>query len=349
MLALVSIDSLVPERHILRQVKPLVDSILRDLSPTFDAMYAQDGRPSVPPERLLKAMLLMAFFSVRSERMLCEQIGYNMLFRWFLDMDLTEAAFDATTFTKNRDRLLEHDVAGEFFRAIVEHSRSQGWLSSEHFSADGTLIESWASMKSFRPKDDDSGDNNGFGDFKGTKRKNDTHESKTDPDAKLIRKGRGREAKLAYVGHALMENRNGLAVGFELTEANGRAEPEAALDMLQGEQARKGSMKPRRITVAADKAYDTAAFVRRCRELRVTPHVAQFIAKNRGSRIDGRTTRHPGYAMSTRARRLIEKIFGWMKTVGGIRRSRFRGREKTAFAATIVTAAYNLLRMGGAA
>jgi len=345
MLALVSIDSMVPERHPLRQVKPVVDDILRGLSPTFDAMYAEGGRPSIPPERLLKSMLLMAFFSVRSERLLAEAVGYNMLFRWFLDMDLTEPAFDASTFAKNRDRLLEHDVARLFFDAVVAHARGKGWLSSEHFSVDGTLIEAWASMKSFRPKDDDKGDNNGFGDFKGTKRSNDTHESKTDPEAKLFRKGKGHEAKLAYMEHALMENRNGLVVDVEVTQATGTAEREAAIAMLERERASRGTPAPRRVTVAADKAYDVRSFIARCRALRVTPHVAQNVHARRSSGIDRRTTHHLGYAASTVLRRLIEKIFGWQKTTGGLRRSRFRGLKRTSFFAMISTAAFNLIRM----
>ena len=345
MLALVSIDRLVPERHPLRQLKPIVDELLRKLSPDFDTMYADAGRPSVPPERLLKSMLLMAFFSVRSERLLAESIGYNMLFRWFLDMDLTEEGFDASTFAKNRDRLLEHDVARKFFDAVVAHARGNGWLSSEHFTVDGTVIQSWASMKSFRPKDDDKSDNNGFGDFKGTKRSNDTHESKTDPEAKLFRKGKGQEAKLAYMEHALMENRNGLVVDVEVTEATGTAECDAAIVMLERERAAHATQKPRRVTLAADKAYDVRSFIKRCRQLRVTPHVAQNVHARRSSGIDARTTRHPGYAVSTVARRLVEKIFGWQKTTGGTRRSRFRGRKRTSFFAVMTAAAFNLIRM----
>ncbi len=340
MLALVSIDSLVPPRHPLRQLKPLVDQILKGLSSDFDSMYAVDGRPSVPPERLLKAMVLMALYGVRSERLFCEQLGYNMLFRWFLDMDMTDKVFVPTVFTKNRDRLMDHDVAAKFLSATVELARERGLLSSEHFSVDGTLIEAWASMKSFRPKDDHDSDNNGFGDFKGKKRSNETHESKTDPDAKLYRKGRGKEAKLAFMGHALMENRNGLIVDFELTEANGYAERDAAIAMLDRQRRGKGR-KPRRITLAADAGYDAREFVRRCRERRVTPHVAQ----KKHSAIDGRTTSHPGYAVSTKARRLIEKIFGWMKTAAAHRRTRFRGRRRTAFSTVVVAASFNLLRL----
>jgi len=343
MLALVSMESLVPPKHPLRELKPLVDAILRELSPVFDSMYAEDGRPSVPPERLLKSMVLMALYGVRSERLFCEQLGYNMLFRWFLDMDMTDKVFVPTVFTKNRERLMDHDVAARFLSATVEVARDRRLLSSEHFSVDGTLIEAWASMKSFRPKDDDDSDNNGFGDFKGKKRSNETHESKTDPESKLYRKGRGKEAKLAYMGHALMENRNGLIVEFEVTEANGYAERDAAIEMLDRQQARRGkkSRKPRRRTLAGDAGYDAKEFVKRCRERRVTPHVAQ----KKHSAIDGRTTSKVGYALSTRARRLIEKIFGWMKTAAAHRRTRFRGRRKTAFSTVIVAASFNLLRI----
>jgi len=342
MLALVSLESLVPPRHPLRSVKPLVDRILQDLSPEFDAMYASTGRPSVPPERLLKSMVLMALYTVRSERMFSEQLAYNMLFRWFLDMDMTEKVFDPTVFTRNRDRLMKHEVAELFLVATVDQARQRGLLSSEHFSVDGTLIDAWASMKSFRPKDDDDSDNNGFGDFKGKKRKNDTHESKTDPDAKLYRKGYGKEARLCFMGHALMENRNGLIVDFELTQADGYAERAAAETMLRRQKKRRRrSPKPRRITLGADSAYNTKAFVRTCRELRVTPHVARRL---RGA-LDGRTTARPGYTVSARSRLLIEKIFGWMKTTGAFRRTRFRGKPKTAFAAGIVAATYNLLRI----
>lgn len=345
MLALVSIESLVPERHPIRAVKRVADEVLRDLSPLFDALYADVGRPSIPPERLLKAVVLMALFSVRSERMLCEQLRYNMLFRWFLDMDLIEVPFDATGFTHNRDRLLNQKVAREFLQRIVAHAQEKDLASSEHFSVDGTLIEAWASMKSFRPKDDDSGDNNGFGDFKGTKRSNDTHESKTDPDAKLFRKGRGRESKLCYVGNVLMENRNGLIIDTELEMASGLAERVGALAMLRRLRERVASAMPRRVTVGCDKAYDVRDFIQQCRSLRVTPHVAQNITARRGSGIDGRSTRHAGYSASQRCRMLIEKIFGWEKTVGGMRRSRFRGRARTDASFTFTAAAYDLMRI----
>lgn len=355
LVAPLALDALVPERHPLRVIKPLVESALADLSPPFDAMYATEGRPSVPPERLLKGMLLMALFSVRSERMFCEQLAYNMLFRWFLDMDASEKPFVPTVFTHNRERLLEHDAVRKFFDAVVELARARDLLSSEHFSVDGTLIQAWGSTKSFRPKDDEGGDNNGFADFKGETRTNDTHASKTDPDAKLWRKGRGREANLSHMAHALMENRNGLLVDVEVTEASGTAERTAALTMVDREQkrrakrmrkAQKGSRKKqrgRRITLAADKGYDTKDFVKACRERRVTPHVAQHKNARRGSAVDARTTRHVGYPVSSIARRLIEKTFGWMKGVGGVRRSRFRGRRRTAAAVLMAASAFNLV------
>lgn len=361
MLALVSLDSFVPPDHALRRMRPLVQRVLAELDPVFDQMYASGGRPSVPPERLLKAMLLMALYSVRSERLFCEQLRYNMLYRWFLDMDIMDVPFDASTFSKNRDRLLEQDVARRFFEVVVELAREDGLLSSDHFSVDGTLVEAWASQKSFRPKDDDSDDNNGFADFRGKKRSNDTHESKTDPESRNYRKGFGREAKLSYMGHVLMENRNGLVTDFELTQADGHAERDAAADMLDRERerrerrkkkskkkrqqaSRRKNRKGRRITLGADKGYDAKEFIRRCRERRVTPHIAQNLSGRR-SAIDRRTTHHPGYRLSSTARLLIEKVFGWAKTIGGFRRTRFRGKRRTRAAGLMVMAAFNLLRI----
>ena len=357
MLCLMSPESRGPQDHPLRDIRALADAALLELSDTFDAMYASHGRASVPPERLLKASLLIALYSVRSERQFCEQLGYNMLFQWFLDMDLSEKAFDHSTFSKNRQRLIARDVSRRFFDEVVEEARTMGLVSGDHFSVDGTLVEAWASVKSFRRKDDDSGDNNQFGGFKGEKRSNETHESKTDPESRLFRKGRGREAKMSYMGHALMENRSGLMVDFELTEANGKAERAAALEMVDRERKRrkkkrkqakaskKRNRKGRRITLAADKGYDTRDFVRGCRERGVTPHVARNQHARRRSAIDGRTTRHPGYRQSSRARLLIEKIFGWMKAAGGFRRSRFRGREKTRASGLLVAATFNLMRL----
>ncbi len=355
----VPLEALVPERHPLRSIKPLVDQALAELSTTFDAMYAKEGRPSVPPERLLKGMLLMALHGVRSDRMFCEQLAYNMMFRWFLDMDMSEEPFVPTVFTHNRERMLEHDVARKFFDAVVEQARVRDLLSSEHFAVDGTLIRAWGSTKSFRPKDEEASDANGFADFKGTTRSNDTHASKTDPDAKLYRKGHGREAVLSHMAHALMENRHGLVVDFEVTEASGFVEREAAVTMVDREQKRRAKRmrkakkaqkikqrrRGRRITLAADKGYDTKDFARACRERCITPHVAQNKHARRRSAIDGRTTRQPGYRVSTVARRLIEKVFGWMKEVGGFRRSRFRGRQRTTASALMVVSALNLIRI----
>ncbi|MEM7156210.1 MAG: IS5 family transposase [Myxococcota bacterium] len=276
----------------------------------------------------------------RSERQLCEQLQYNLLYRWFLDMDMVEDAFDHSTFAKNRDRLLEHEVAVRFFDAVVDQARSAGLMSSEHFSVDGTMIEAWASAKSFRPKDDDDDDHNGWSDFRGKKRSNETHESKTDPEARLWRKGNGREAKLCFGGNALMENRHGLLVDFRIDIMNGRLERDAALEMLACNVGEGPG-----VTVGADKNYDTKAFVAELRRRGFTPHVTQNITEHRGSAIDGRTTRHAGYAISQRVRRRIEEIFGWFKTVGGLRRTRFRGTERTQMAAYILGKAYNILRI----
>jgi len=351
MLCLMSPESVVPAKHPLRQMKPLADEALATLSGTFDAMYSATGRPSIPPERLLKATLLMALYTVRSERLFCEQLDYNLLFRWFLDMDMTEPSFDHSTFSRNRQRLLDHDVAKEFFGVIVQQARTEGLMSDEHFTVDGTLIDAWASLKSFRPKDEKPGkDDDGKGppgnpgnrwvNFHGEKRSNETHESKTDPEAKLMRKGPGKEAKLSYSAHALMENRYGLLVDFRVEEANGYAERQAALAMLDETFPRHTP-----ITLGADKGYDTRDFVDACRERNVVPHVAQNAYVRRRSAIDGRTTRHPGYAISQRLRKRVEEIFGWAKTTGNFRRTRFRGKERTQLAAYFVGAAYNLLRV----
>lgn len=339
MLCLISPESVVPTDHPLRAMKKLVEVVLRELSSVFDAMYSSTGRPSIPPERLLKATVLMALYTVRSERMFCEQLGYNLLFKWFLDMDMHEPAFDPTSFTKNRKRLLEHGVAGHFFRTVVEHARKAGLMSDEHFSVDGTLIEAWASMKSFRPKDDDDSDNNGWADFRGKKRSNVTHESKTDPDARLIRKAKGKEAKLSYCLSALMENRNGLLTGIDLALATGFAERGSALAMLDGSESANN-----RRTLGADAGYDTSDFVAACRQRGVTPHVAQNRSSRR-SAIDGRTTRWQGYSVSIGIRRMIERVFGWMKTTANFRRTRLKGRAKTTMAANFVGATYNLMRL----
>ncbi len=335
MLCLLSLESRIAADHPLRGIKKLADTALRRLSDDFDAMYADGGRPSIPPERLLKALLLIALHSVRSERQFCEQLEYNLLFRWFLDMDLMEPAFDASTFSRNRQRMLDSDIAAAFFRAVRDEGAAL--MSREHFSVDGTLIESWASLKSFRPKGDDEGDSNSWGDFRGRQRSNQTHQSRTDPEARLMRKGKGREAKLSFGGHALVENRHGLLVDLRVSEATGYSERQMAIAMLEQRERR------RRITVGADRGYDTADFVAHCREANITAHVTQNT--HRRSAIDGRTVRHRGYAISQRVRRRIEQVFGWIKTVGGLRRSRYRGRRRTQLAAHLVGAAYNLLRI----
>jgi transposase len=345
MLCLLSPETVVPAMHPVRRIKSLADDALAMLSPEFDRMYSVVGRPSIPPERLLKATVLMALYTVRSERLFCEQLDYNLLFRWFLDMDMTETSFDPTTFSKNRQRLIEADIAKQFFARVVEQAKDAKLMSDEHFTVDGTLIDAWASLKSFKEKGsneqappDDPG--NPTVDFHGQKRSNETHRSSTDPEAKLARKGSGKEAKLSYSGHALMENRHGLLVDLRIAEANGRAEREAALQMVDEELPGENS-----ITLGADKAYDTRDFVAQCRSRNVTPHVAQNESGRRRSAIDDRTTRHPGYAVSQRIRKRVEEIFGWVKTVANFRRTRYRGQARTQLAAYFVGAAYNLLRI----
>lgn len=334
-----SVSDRIPKGHPIRRIKALADEALASMGGIFEEMYARIGRPSVPPERLLKAQLLMALYSVRSDRQFCEQLGYNLLFRWFLDLHMDEPSFDPTTFSHNRQRLIEHDVAKHLLKAIVEQAKTRHLLSEEHFSVDGTLIEAWASMKSFRPKDEPpSGDSNGWSDFRGQRRSNETHESKTDPDARLFRKGSGREAKLSYCGNVLMENRSGLLVDVEILQADGYGEREGAAKMLR--------RQPRcRRTLGADKGYDTKGFVSTCRELAVTPHVTQNAHAGRSSAIDGRTTRHGGYSASQKVRKAIEKSFGWLKAYGGWRKTRFRGLARVALDAHFSVAAYDLLRM----
>lgn len=343
MLTPVTPDTLVPEDHPIRAIRVIVDRALATLSPTFNAMYGRDGRPSVPPEHLLKGMLLMSFYSIRSERQLCERLQYDLLFKWFLGLNISDRVFDHSTFSKNRDRLLEHEVAGQFFAAVRDEAQRRRLLSSDHFTVDGTLLDAWASMKSVQPRDGSggppaSGGKNPSVDFHGQRRTNETHASTTDPEARLARKGDGQPAKLAFAGHILMENRNGLIADVLITEANGRAEREAALQMLDRLE-RSG-----RITLGADKGYDTTDFVAACREREVTPHVAQHTT-NRRSRIDVRVTRHPGYALSQRVRKRVEEGFGWIKTVGGGRKLRYIGIAKNQFWAYMTGAAYNLVRM----
>jgi transposase len=335
-------ESLVPHDHPLRAIRLLVNAARDRLSPAFQAIYAEYGRPSIAPERLLRALLLQALFTVRSERQLMQQITYNMLFRWFVGLAMDVPVWDVTVFTKNRDRLLEGDIACGFLAAILADPAVKPLLSTEHFSVDGTLIEAWASMKSFRPKDG-SGEplapgRNGAREFHGEKRSNETHASTTDPDARLYKKSPGASATLCYMGHVVMENRNGLVVAAEMTQASGTGEREAAIAMVED---LPGSQ---RVTLAADKAYDTADFVAEMRRLGVTPHVTQN-TKGRRSAIDGRTTRHPGYAVSLRGRKRIEEVFGWIKTAGGLRKTRHRGTALVGWMFTLTAAAYNLVRL----
>jgi transposase len=339
----VDLEQRVRPDHPLRVIRAIANASLQALSAEFDALYSPFGRESIPPERLVRALLLQAFYSIRSERQLVERIEYDLLFRWFVGLGIDEAVWDATTFTKNRDRLLDGDVAAKFLSAVLSQSRVKRLLSSEHFSVDGTLIEAWASPKSFRPKDGSGAPpgpgRNGERDFHGERRTNDTHASSTDPDARLYRKGRGKEAKLSFMGHALMENRNGLIVGAVATRASGHAERLAALALIEPHAER-----PQPITLGGDKNYDTKDFVMELRERAVTPHVAQNDT-NRRSAIDGRTTRHPGYAVSMRIRKRIEEAFGWAKTVAGLRKMRHRGLPKVDWQFTLAMTAYNLIRL----
>lgn len=338
----VSLEDRVPRDHPLRAVKKLVDGILRDLSPRFDAMYARVGRPSIPPEQLMRALLLQIFYSVRSERLLMEQLDYNLLFRWFVGLGMDDAVWVPTTFTKNRDRLLSGEVAQAFFVAVREEARRRKLLSDEHFTVDGTLLEAWASHKSFRPKDEPpepgSGGKNPEVDFRGEKRSNATHRSTTDPDARLARKG-GTGASLCYSANVLMDNRHGLIVDTEVAHATGTAERDSALAMLERQPGRK-----RRRTLGADKGYDTKEFVAGARERGFTPHVARNTAGRR-SAIDARTTRHVGYAVSQRKRKLVEQGFGWGKTVALLRKLRHRGKGLVGWVFAFTSAAFNLVRM----
>ena len=341
MLLAVTPDWFIPDGHPIRAIKPIVEAALARLSPLFDDMYAERGRPSVPPEHLLKASLLMALYSIRSERHFCERLRYDLLFKWFLDLNISDEPFDASTFSKNRERLLEHDVAHAFFSEVVAEAKRRRLLSADHFTVDGTLLEAWASLKSYRPRDEGDppagGGRNPEVDFRGQRRSRETHASTTDPQAQLFKKGASQAAKLCYMGHLLTENRHGLVVDVELTQATGTAEREAALRMLE----RRGG---RRATLGADKAYDTRHFVAGLRARGVTPHVAQNVRRRR-SAVDGRTTRHAGYARSQRRRKLVEEVFGWIKTVGGGRKLRFVGLERNRCWLELTAAAYNLVRM----
>lgn len=340
MFSYISPEDRVPRDHPLRVIRGLVDEVLTELSPRFAVLYAQGGRPSIPPEKLLRAQLLQVLYTVRSERQLMEQLDYNLLFRWFVGLNMDDPVWDATVFTKNRQRLLDGEIAGAFLERIVLQARQRGLLSGEHFTVDGTLIEAWASLKSFKRRDsaapppDDPG--NPTVNFHGERRSNATHESTTDPEARLAKKGPGQEAKLSYQGHAVMDNRHGLVVTACATPATGIAERESAAEMA--------AALPPGATMGADKAYDTRAFVDALRGLGITPHVAQNTA-NRSSAIDGRTTRHRGYLVSQRKRKLVEEIFGWLKTVGLMRKTRHRGVRRVDWMFTFAAAVYNLVRI----
>ena len=341
----VSTEQRIPATHPVRTIRQLVDRALQALSPRFDRLYASGGRPSIPPEQLLRALLLQVLYSVRSERQLMERLDYDLLFRWFVGLELDDPIWDVTVFTKNRDRLLAGDIAQRFFAAVLAEAKRRQLLSAEHFTVDGTLVQAWAGQKSFQRRgrrrrpggDEDPG--NPTVDFHGEQRSNATHQSTTDPEARLARKGNGREAQLAYQGHVLMENRNGLAVGATVTLAEGTAERSTAPQLLRRLPRRRG-----RRTLGADKGYDTRACVAAVRALGVTPHVAQHTTRRR-SAIDARTTRHPGYAVSQQKRKRVEEIFGWLKTIGLQRQTRLRGTARVAWMFVFATAAYNLVRM----
>jgi transposase len=338
----ISAEQRVPKDHPLRAIRGMVDEVLRELSPRFSRIYSNQGRPSIAPEKLLRALLLQVLYSVRSERLLMEQLDYNLLFRWFVGLSMDDRVWDVTVFTKNRDRLLRGDIDGLFFKKVSELARQRGLLSNEHFTVDGTLVDAWAGHKSFKPKDgrkgkppDDPG--NPTVDFRGQKRSNETHASTTDPDARLYRKSWGTESKLCYAGHLLTDNRHGLAVDARLTTANTRMERDAALEMV------RRIRRSRRVTLGGDKGYDVRAFVEALRRLGVTPHIAR---KNTSySALDGRTLRHEGYRVSQVVRKRVEEIFGWLKTVGLMRKTRHRGLGRVGWMFRFTVAIYNLVRM----
>ena len=336
----ISPEKRVPVGHPLRRIREITDGVLKELSRAFSAMYAKCGRPSVPPEQLLRALLLQELYTIRSERMLMEQLEYNLLFRWFVGLNMDDPVWDVTVFTKNRTRLLEADIAKKFFHLVVEQARGMDLMSDEHFTVDGTLLEACAGLKSFKRVGETPGDapddpGNPTVNFHGERRSNDTHESTTDPDAMLARKGSGKEAKLSYSGHVLMENRNGLVTDVEVLPATGTAERDAALMIIESIPG------DGRVTIAGDKGYDAKEFVAECRNMNATPHVAQ----KQHSAIDGRTTRHAGYTVSQQKRKRVEEIFGWMKTVGGMRKLRHRGLQLAGWMFTFAAAAYNLVRI----
>ena len=333
-------NDFVPTDHPIRAIKAIVDAALQELSPLFTEMYARVGRPSVPPEHLLKSCLLIALYSIRSERQFCERLHYDLLVKWFLDLNISDPAFDASTFSKNKARLLEHEVARRFFEAVLAAAQRRRLLSADQFTADGTLLEAWAALKSVQPRDGgggppEAGGRNPSVDFHGEQRVNATHASTTDPEARLARKGTGKEARLCFAGHVLMENRSGLVVDVLVTEATGTAERDAAVEMLDHLPGQ------RRVTLGADKGYDARDFIAACREMRVTPH----IARRKRSTLDGRTTHHAGYAVSQRVRKRVEEVFGWMKTVGGGRQLRYKGVARNHLWAELTPTAYNPVRM----
>jgi transposase len=340
MFSYLSPEQRVPGDHPLRPIREMVDEVLEELSPRFDRMYAQKGRPSIAPEKLLRALLLQILYSIRSERLLMEQLDYNLLFRWFVGLNMDDAIWVPTVFSKNRDRLLEGAVAHAFFEAVLGKIRQRGLVSDEHFSVDGTLLEAWASQKSFQKKEGDASGESGNDpgnptvDFHGEKRSNQTHASRTDPEALLAKKGKGKEAKLCYAGHVMIENRHGFVVNTVLTQAYGRAEPDAALWMAERIPG------THRVSLGADKGYDQEAVIEEMRRMKVTPHVAQ----KKRSALDGRTTRHGSYAVSQRVRKRVEEVFGWMKTIGLLRKLRHRGLDRVGWMFTFTAAAYNLVR-----
>ena len=348
----VSQEDRIPPDHPLRKLREMVDPLLEAMSPRFGKLYADAGRPSIPPEYLLRALLVQILYTIRSERLLMEQLDYNLLFRWFVGLSMDDAVWDHSVFSKNRDRLLEGDIATTVLEKVLDHAREHGLLSDEHFTVDGTLIEAWAGQKSFSRRDgfpqkqgspsqtisDEPG--NPTVDFHGEKRSNDTHQSATDPEARLYRKGPGKEAKLSFMGHVVIDNRHGLVVSTRYTKATGRAEREAAQEMIKQVKRRRS----RRLTLGADKGYDTNDFICQMRNLGVTPHVAQNTSK-RASAIDERTTRHPGYAISQWKRKIVEEVFGWLKTIGLMRKTRHKGEERGGWMFTFTNALYNLIRM----
>lgn len=341
MFSYVSAEKRVPQDHPLRRVRALVDAALKEMSPQFGALYSRYGRPSIAPEKLLRALLLQFFYSVRSERLLMEQLQYNLLFRWFVGLTMDDEVWDVTVFTKNRERLLEGEIAGKFFEQVIEPAKRQGLLSDEHFTVDGTLIEAWANRRSFHEKKDPPQRGSGYG---GTKLLRDTHESGTDPEARLYKRSRAGEAKPSYLGHVLTENRNGLIVKACVTESSTRAEREAGLEMLRGMSRKEESGKVKPITLGGDKAYQEEAFIGELRTMRVIPHIAEY-ERHRPSWLTSGEQNDPGYAISQRKRKLVEKAFGWMKFVAGMRRTKLRKRRRVDWIFRLAAAACNLIRI----